>query len=77
VREFKSASQAERLGSAHAAVSNLSNLGKLLAGSEHDRNLRMFAFGCMVLVGGIKTCPCFFEAQWSLFFEIRLIDHAQ
>jgi putative transposase len=37
--------QAQRFVTAHAAVSNLVNLGKHLVRAEHYRDLRMSAFG--------------------------------
>jgi putative transposase len=42
--EFKSVGQAQRFLGAHAAVSNLFNLGRHLVGSQHYRDLRMSAF---------------------------------
>ncbi|MCX2983441.1 IS6 family transposase [Halieaceae bacterium IMCC14734] len=44
MRRFKSAKQAQRFLGAHAAVSNLFNLGRHLIRSEHYRNLRTSAF---------------------------------
>jgi putative transposase len=44
MRRFKSPNQAQRFLSAHAAVSNLFNLGRHLVGAEHYRNLRISAF---------------------------------
>ena len=44
MRRFKSARQAQPFVTAHAAVSNLFNLGRHLARAEHDRNLRISAF---------------------------------
>jgi putative transposase len=44
MRRFKSVGQAQRFLGAHAAVSNLFNLGRHLVGVEHYRNLRMSAF---------------------------------
>ena len=44
ISEFKSVRQAQRFLGAHAAVSNLSNLGRHLVRAEHYRNLRMSAF---------------------------------
>ncbi|MFT4614753.1 MAG: putative transposase, partial [Bacteroidia bacterium] len=43
-RKFKSVRQAQRFLGAHAAVSNLFNLGRHLVGAEHYRNLRISAF---------------------------------
>ena len=43
-RRFKSAGQAQRFVTAHAAVSNLFNLGRHLIRAEHYRNLRGSAF---------------------------------
>jgi putative transposase len=43
-RRFKSVKQAQRFLGAHAAVSNLFNLGRHLVGAEHYRNLRVSAF---------------------------------
>jgi len=43
--KFKSVCQAQRFLSAHAAVSNLFNLGRHLVRAEHYRNLRVSAFG--------------------------------
>ena len=40
MRRFKSVRQARRFLGAHAAVSNLFNLGRHLARAEHYRNLR-------------------------------------
>jgi len=45
MRRFKSVRQAQRFLGAHAAVSNLFNLGRHLVGAEHYRNLRISAFG--------------------------------
>ena len=44
MRRFKSMTQAQRFVSAHAAVSNLFNLGRHLVRAEHYRDLRMSAF---------------------------------
>ena len=44
VRRFKSVGQAKRFLGAHAAVSNLFNLGRHLVRAEHYRNLRTSAF---------------------------------
>ena len=44
MRKFKSARQAQRFLGAHAAVSNLSNLGRHLVRAEHYRDLGMSAF---------------------------------
>ena len=44
MRKFKSVGQAQRFLGAHAAVSNLFNLGRHLVRAEHYRNLRMSAF---------------------------------
>jgi putative transposase len=44
MRRFKSVTQAQRFLGAHAAVSNLFNLGRHLVRAEHYRNLRMGAF---------------------------------
>jgi len=44
MRRFKSTGQAQRFVSAHAAVSNLFNLGRHLVRAEHYRNLRVSAF---------------------------------
>ena len=43
-RRFKSVKQAQRFLGAHAAVSNLFNLGRHLVRAEHYRNLRESAF---------------------------------
>ena len=43
-RRFKSTGQAQRFLGAHAAVSNLFNLGRHLVRAEHYRNLRTTAF---------------------------------
>jgi putative transposase len=45
MRKFKSVRQAQRFLGAHAAVSNLFNLGRHLVRAEHYRNLRFSAFG--------------------------------
>jgi putative transposase len=45
MRKFKSVRQAQRFVSAHAAVSNLFNLGWHLVRSQHYRDLRISAFG--------------------------------
>ena len=45
MRRFKSLKQAQRFLGAHAAVSNLFNLGMHLVRAEHYRNLRVSAFG--------------------------------
>jgi putative transposase len=44
MRKFKSTRQAQRFLGAHAAVSNLFNLGRHLVRAEHYRNLRISAF---------------------------------
>ena len=44
MRKFKSVNQAQRFLGAHAAVSNLFNLGRHLVRAEHYRNLRVSAF---------------------------------
>lgn len=44
MRRFKSTGQAQRFLKAHAAVANVSNLGRHLARAEQYRNLRMSAF---------------------------------
>ncbi|MGB1140985.1 MAG: IS6 family transposase, partial [Halioglobus sp.] len=45
MRRFKSSIQAQRFVTAHAAVSNLFNLGRHLVKADHYRNLRTSAFG--------------------------------
>ena len=45
MRKFKSVTQAQRFLGAHAAVSNLFNLGRHLVRAQHYRDLRMSAFG--------------------------------
>jgi putative transposase len=45
IRKFKSVSQAQRFLGAHAAVSNLCNLGRHLVRAQHYRDLRISAFG--------------------------------
>jgi len=44
MRKFKSMGQAQRFVTAHAAVSNLFNLGRHLVRAQHYRDLRMSAF---------------------------------
>ena len=44
MRKFKSVRQVQRFLGAHAAVSNLFNLGRHLVRAEHYRNLRVSAF---------------------------------
>jgi putative transposase len=44
MRKFKSMRQAQRFLDAHAAVSNLFNLGRHLVRAEHYRNLRVSTF---------------------------------
>jgi putative transposase len=44
ISEFKSVTQAQRLLGAHAAVSNLFNLGRHKVGAQHYRELRNSAF---------------------------------
>jgi putative transposase len=44
MRGFKSVKQAQRFLGAHAAVSNLFNLGRHLVRAEHYRDLRVSAF---------------------------------
>ena len=44
MRRFKSVKQAQRFVTAHAAVSNLFNLGRHLVRAQHYRDLRMGAF---------------------------------
>ena len=44
MQKFKSAGQAQRFGTAHAAVQNLFNPGRHLVRAEHYRNLRISAF---------------------------------
>ncbi len=43
MRKFKSVGQAQRFLGAHAAVSNLFNLGRHLVGAQHYRDLRRSA----------------------------------
>jgi putative transposase len=43
-RKFKSVTQAQRFLGAHAAVSNLFNLGRHKVGAQHYRDLRISAF---------------------------------
>ena len=45
MRKFKSLGWAQRLLGAHAAVSNLFNLGRYLVRAEHYRSFRVSAFG--------------------------------
>jgi len=45
MRKFKSVGQAQKFLGAHAAESNLFNLGRHLVRAEHYRNLRTGAFG--------------------------------
>jgi putative transposase len=45
MRRFKSVGQAQRFLGAHAAVSNLFNLGRHLIRAQHYRDLRISAFG--------------------------------
>jgi putative transposase len=45
MRKFKSIGQAQRFVTAHAAVSNLFNLGRHLVRAPHYRHLRESAFG--------------------------------
>ena len=44
MRKFKSVKETQRFVTAHAAVSNLFNLGRHLVRAEHYRNLRISAF---------------------------------
>jgi putative transposase len=44
MRRFKSTRQAQRFVTAHAAFSNVFNLGRHLVRAEHYRDLRMSAF---------------------------------
>jgi putative transposase len=44
MRKFKSVRQARRFLGAHAAVSNLFNLGRHLVSAKHYRKLRVLAF---------------------------------
>jgi putative transposase len=44
ISEFKSPVQAQRFVTAHAAVSNLFNLGRHLVCAQHYRDLRIAAF---------------------------------
>jgi putative transposase len=44
MRKFKSTRQAQQFLGAHAAVSNLFNLGRHLVRAEHYRDFRMSAF---------------------------------
>ena len=45
MRKFKSIKQAQRFVTAHAAFSNLLNLGRHLIQAQHYRDLRVGAFG--------------------------------
>lgn len=45
MRRFKTARQAQRFVTAHAAVQNLFNLGRHLVSAQHYRDLRISAFG--------------------------------
>ena len=44
VRKFKSTKQTQRIVTAHAALSNLFNLGRHLVRAQHYRDLRIGAF---------------------------------
>jgi len=44
LRKFKSVFQAQRFVTAHAAVSNLFNLGRHLVRAQHYRDLKVGAF---------------------------------
>lgn len=44
MRKFKSVGQGQRFLGAHAAVSNLCNLGRHKVGAHHYRDLRISAF---------------------------------
>ena len=44
MRKFKSVRQAQRFVTAHAAVSNLFNLGRHLIRAQHYRDLRVSVF---------------------------------
>jgi putative transposase len=44
MRRFKSLRQAQRFLGAHAAISNLFNLGRHLVSADHYRDLRVSAF---------------------------------
>ena len=44
MRRFKSTSQAQSFLGAHAAVSNVFNLGRHKVGAQHYRDLRIGAF---------------------------------
>jgi putative transposase len=44
MRKFKSFRQAQRFLGAHAAISNLFNLGRHLVSADHYRDLRVSAF---------------------------------
>jgi putative transposase len=44
MRRFKSMKQAQRFVTAHAAVSNLFNMGRHLIRAQHYRDLRVSAF---------------------------------
>jgi putative transposase len=44
MRKFKSVGQAQSFLGAHAAVSNLFNLGRHKVGAQHYRDLRVTAF---------------------------------
>jgi putative transposase len=44
MRRFKSVGQAQRFLGAHAAISNLFNLGRHLVSAGHYRDLRRIAF---------------------------------
>jgi putative transposase len=46
MRRFKSVKQAQRFLVTHAAIYNLSNLGRHLVRAEHYRDLSDGAFGC-------------------------------
>ncbi len=48
MRRFKSVGQAQRFLGAHAAVSNLFNLGRHLVSADHYRNLRASAFAAWI-----------------------------
>jgi len=53
MRKFKSVKQAQRFLSAHAAVSNLFNLGRHLVRAQHYRDLRVSAFRRMEQGGSL------------------------
>jgi hypothetical protein len=80
MRKFKSVGQTQRFLGAHAAVSNLFNLGRHLVRGEHYRDIRVSALGewrsVVALIGHrqaiINAQLCLHLPRWLLWTQAGL-----